>query len=98
MGLFWIARNVLMVPILFAPLFANGPRPEIGIVLIIVSVVGFNVARGIAITGNSAILGAITTDADRGSFLSRQRSPASAIETAARPSRTCSGTPRIRTC
>ncbi|MCY4378066.1 MAG: MFS transporter [Spirochaetaceae bacterium] len=73
MGLFWIARNVLMAPILFAPLFANGPRPEIGIVLIVVSVVGFNVARGIAITGNSTIVGAITTDADRGSFLSRQQ-------------------------
>ena len=73
MGFFWIARNVLMVPILFAPLFANGPRPEIGIVLIVVSVVGFNVARGIAITGNSAIVGAITTEADRGSFLSRQQ-------------------------
>ena len=73
MGFFWIGRNVAMVPILFAPLFANGPQPEIGIALIVVSVIGFNIARGIAITGNSAIVGAITTDADRGSFLSRQQ-------------------------
>ena len=73
MAVFWFARNVLMLPILFAPLFANGSRPEIGIWLIVVSVVGFNVARGIAITGHNAIIGTITTEADRGSFLSRQQ-------------------------
>ena len=73
MGVFWLARSALMVPILFAPLFVNGSHPEIGIWLIVVSVVGFNVARGIAITGYNAVVGTITGEADRGSFLSRQQ-------------------------
>ena len=73
LGVFWLARNVLMLPILFAPLFVNGSRPEIGIWLIVASVIGFNVARGIAITGYNAIIGTITSETDRGSFLSRQQ-------------------------
>ncbi len=68
MGVFWIVRYILVTPILAAPLFAER-RPDIGIWLILVSVVGFNVARGIAITGHNTIIGAITTSDDRGSFL-----------------------------
>ena len=70
-GVFWIIRQLLMVPILFAPLAAARGRPDVGIWLIILSVVGFNLARGIAMTGYNAIVGAITTPAERGSFLAR---------------------------
>ena len=73
MASFMAIRNLLMLPIMAAPLFANAGRSDIGVWLIIASVIGFNLARGIAITGNNAIIGAITTDADRGSFLSRQQ-------------------------
>ena len=73
MASFIAIRNLMMLPIMAAPLFANVGRADIGVWLIIASVIGFNLARGIAITGNNAIIGAITSDADRGSFLSRQQ-------------------------
>ena len=72
MGIFWIARYALMSPILLAPLFARSAAP-VSIWLIAASVVGFNLARGIAITGHNAIVGAITTETERGSFLSRNQ-------------------------
>ena len=72
MGIFWIARYALMSPILLAPLFANNSAP-VSIWLIAASVVGFNLARGVAITGHNAIVGAITTETERGSFLSRNQ-------------------------
>ena len=73
MATFLAARNLLMLPIMAAPLFANTGRSDIGVWLIAASVIGFNIARGISITGNNAIVGAITTNDDRGSFLSRQQ-------------------------
>ena len=72
MGVFWVIRYALMSPILLAPLLARSESP-IAIWLIAGSVVGFNLARGIAITGHNAIIGAITTEADRGSFLARNQ-------------------------
>ena len=72
MGIFCIVRYALMTPVLFAPLFAGSPSP-VGIWLIAGSVVSFNLARGIAITGHNAIIGAITTEAERGSFLARNQ-------------------------
>lgn len=72
MGTFWLIRYILMTPILFAPLFARSESP-IAIVLIAVSVVGFNLARGIAITGHNAVIGSITTEEERGSFLARNQ-------------------------
>ena len=72
MGIFWIARYALMSPILLAPLFANSTAP-VSIWLIAASAVGFNLARGVAITGHNAIVGAITTETERGSFLSRNQ-------------------------
>ena len=72
MGIFWIARYALMSPILLAPLFAHSAAP-VSIWLIAASVVGFNLARGVAITGHNAIVGAITTETERGSFLSRNQ-------------------------
>ncbi|MDE0447534.1 MAG: MFS transporter [Spirochaetaceae bacterium] len=72
MGIFWIARYALMSPILLAPLFANSAAP-VSIWLIVAAAVGFNLARGVAITGHNAIVGAITTETERGSFLSRNQ-------------------------
>ena len=73
MGYFWLARYILMLPLLFAPLFAEGDKPGAGIVLIITGVIGFNLARGIGITGHNPIIGGITTPAERGAFLARSQ-------------------------
>jgi hypothetical protein len=73
MGYFWFARYVLMLPLLFAPLFAGGENLGAGIILIIIGVVGFNLARGIGITAHNPIIGGITTPTDRGAFLARSQ-------------------------
>ncbi len=70
---FWFIRYVLMLPILFASMLANAGRPGVGIVLIVVSVVGFNIARGIGITGHNPVVAGITTERDRGSFLAKNQ-------------------------
>jgi HEAT repeat protein len=71
-AIFWFARYILVAPILLAPAFA-GERPEVGIALIIASVIGFNLARGIGITGHNPVIAGITTARDRGSFLARNQ-------------------------
>jgi hypothetical protein len=73
MGIFWVARYLLMIPILFAPAFVSSGRPYIGILLIIISVVGFNIARGIGITGHNPVIGGITTEQERGAFLANNQ-------------------------
>lgn len=73
LSVFWFVRYVLMTPILFASWFADIGRPGVGIVLIVVSVVGFNLARGIGITGHNPVVGGITTERDRGSFLAKNQ-------------------------
>jgi len=71
MGRFWLLRYILMVPILFAPLLAIRDLYTASHALIILSVLGFNVARGIAITGYNPIISEITTEKERGGFLAR---------------------------
>lgn len=70
---FWFLRYVLMTPILLAPLMAALDRASVGIALIIVSVIGFNLARGIGITGHNPVVAGITSERDRGSFLARNQ-------------------------
>ncbi len=73
MGIFWIARYLLMIPILFAPIFASTGRSHIGVLLIVISVIGFNLARGIGITGHNPVIGGITTEQERGAFLANNQ-------------------------
>ncbi|MBA7620025.1 hypothetical protein ES703_27367 [subsurface metagenome] len=61
MGRFWLLRYLSMIPILFAPIFALYNFWLAAYVLIVISVLGFNVARGIATTSYNPILGEITT-------------------------------------
>lgn len=71
MGAAWILRYAAMVPVLFAPLFATDESTGSAITLITIGVLGFNLFRGIGMTGHNSVIGAITSDAERGSFLSR---------------------------
>jgi MFS family permease len=82
MGWFWVLRYLCMVPMLFAPLAAAvGARgPAYGLVL--ASVLGFNAARGIAMTGYNPILGEIATERDRGAFLARNQTIQHAVSLA----------------
>ncbi len=71
MGRFWTIRYLLMLPILGSPFFANRGYTELAYALIIISVLGFNVARGIAIAAYNPVIGQIAAEKDRGAFLAR---------------------------
>jgi len=71
MGRFWTIRYLLMLPILGSPFLAARGYTELAYTLIIFSVLGFNVARGIAIAAYNPVLGEIAAEKDRGSFIAR---------------------------
>jgi predicted MFS family arabinose efflux permease/HEAT repeat protein len=71
MGRFWAIRYLLMLPILASPFLATRQYTDFAYVLIIFSVLGFNVARGVAIAAYNPILGEIAAEKDRGAFLAR---------------------------
>ncbi len=73
MGRFWIIRYLMMIPLLAAPLLSLiGLQAAIPIILT-ASVFGFQVARGIAITSYNPIIGSLSSEKTRGSFLARVR-------------------------
>ena len=69
MGRFWLIRYFAMIPILAAPLFTISNMHYLSFLLIILSVSGFSICRGIAIPGYNPIIGEITSAEDCGSFL-----------------------------
>jgi predicted MFS family arabinose efflux permease len=71
MGRFWTIRYLLMLPLLGSPFVASRGYTELAYALIIFGVLGFNVARGIAIAAYNPIVGEIAAEKDRGSFLAR---------------------------
>ncbi len=71
MGRFWLIRYLMMLPVLLSPFFASRGLPLLALSLITLSVLGFNVARGIAITGYNPIVGEMASEKDRGAFLAR---------------------------
>ena len=73
MGLFWIARYVLAAPLLAVSLFAAAGDTGTAVSLLFVGVLGFNLARGIGMTGIQPVIGHLTTPQDRGLFMSRMQ-------------------------
>jgi MFS family permease len=61
----------MMIPIFLAPLAFSKEFPSVAYGLIVFSVLGFNVFRGIAITGYNPVIGEIVEEKGRGAFLSR---------------------------
>jgi len=71
MGRFWIIRYLMMIPLLAAPLLSLiGLQAAIPIVLT-ASVLGFQISRGIAITSYNPLIGSLSSEKTRGSFLAR---------------------------
>ena len=74
MGISWILRYLMMIPLFLAPfVMESSGGPAVGLALCIASALGFNLARGVGITSNNPIIGAITSPQDRGGFLSRNQ-------------------------
>jgi MFS family permease len=82
MGWFWVARYLFMLPMLFAPLAAAAGLRGLSYGLILASVLGFNTARGIAMTGYNPILGEIASERDRGAFLAQNQAIQHAVTVA----------------
>lgn len=73
MGVFWIARYVLAAPLLAVSLFAGAGQTRAAVVLLFIGVLGFNLARGLGMTGMQPVIGHLTTPEDRGLFMSRMQ-------------------------
>jgi len=70
MGRFWFIRHLMMLPILFTPLLAGKGLYTAVYAVIIFSVLGFSISRGIAVTGYNPVIGGVVTEKQRGAFLS----------------------------
>ena len=82
MGWFWVLRYLCMAPMLFAPLAAAAGLRGVAYGLILASVLGFNAARGVAMTGYNPILGEIASERDRGAFLAQNQAIQHAVTVA----------------
>lgn len=71
MGWGWLARYVLMVPLLISPFVAVEGNNHAALTLIVVGLLGFHVARGIGVIGFNPMVGTLSEGRDRGAFLSR---------------------------
>lgn len=79
MGRFWVVRYLMMLPMLVSPFLASAGHGRAAMALIIASVLGFNAARGVAITGYNPILGVVAAEKDRGAFLARLQTAQHAV-------------------
>lgn len=73
-GYAWVGRYLAMVPALLAPVFAATDKMGTAFSLILASVAGFNIMRGIALIGNNPVLSLLGGEenrpgSDRGAFL-----------------------------
>jgi MFS family permease len=71
MGRFWLLRYLLLVPVLATPLLARMGSSRTALALVTGGVLGFNIARGVAITGYNPIMGQLAAERGRGAFLAR---------------------------
>jgi len=69
-GYFWLARYLLMLPVLLTGLPAVRARPGLALTIVTLCAFAFNVAKGIGITGTKPIVGEIPLQRERGAFLS----------------------------
>jgi hypothetical protein len=68
---FWTLRYILVIPVLFSPLLVSLGYRGAGLIVVALALLGFNVARGVAIIGFNPILGMVTEKKSMGAYLSR---------------------------
>ena len=69
-GKAWLFRYIAISPILIAPAAAR-MHPSFGPILILLSMFGFSVFRAIGMMNTSPMVGEITDDKDRGTYISK---------------------------
>lgn len=65
----WLARYILMIPLLFAPMAASRGRPDIALGLMLLGVFFFNASRGVGMIGNNPVLNELAVGSDRGAYM-----------------------------
>ncbi|ORC35082.1 hypothetical protein B4O97_10110 [Marispirochaeta aestuarii] len=69
-GFFWLARYLVMAPVLLTLIPAVRESPVLALGTISLGVFGFNLFKGIALAAEKPIQGFITRDSDRAAFIS----------------------------
>ncbi len=67
----WTLRYLMMIPLVFSPVAIAAGRVSLAYGMILFSVVGFQVTRGVGLVANSPLMGEISAGRDRGGFLAR---------------------------
>ncbi len=70
-GISWLLRNLVMVPVVFAPLAEASGRHGLMVALILLPFFGFNLFKGIGLVSVNPTIGALAEGKDRGAFLAR---------------------------
>jgi len=70
-GAAWIARAIGMIPVLFAPFVFVAGHQNTALLLILLGVALFHIARGIGTIGNNPILSYLSSGPDRGSYMTQ---------------------------
>jgi len=71
MGIFFIVRYTLFIPMPLAALFSSPENIGLAFAMMLVASAGFNIARGIAIVSDSPLVASLAGARDRGVFLSK---------------------------
>jgi len=71
MGVCWLLRNLVLIPMVFSPIFVQRGRVDAGLLLVFLSSFAYHVVRGVGIISFNPMIGAIAESKRRGDFLSR---------------------------
>ena len=67
----WFARALFMIPLFVWPFFGRSGDDSTGLLLILIGLLFFHIARGVGVVGFNPLVGAISEGKDRGAVLSR---------------------------
>ena len=67
----WILRNVCILPMTFTPLLSAAGKTTAALLIIFLSLLGFNLFKGLGLVSMNPIVGALSEGRDRGEFLTR---------------------------
>jgi hypothetical protein len=69
LGIFWVIRYLFVLPLLFAPFFIKDGNTHTALMMLVFSILAFNIARGFGQTGFNPIMGAFAGGNDRATFV-----------------------------
>ncbi|TVQ35606.1 MAG: MFS transporter [Spirochaetaceae bacterium] len=70
-GTAWTLRYLMMLPLVFSTVAITAGNVPLAYAMVLVSVLGFQITRGVGLVANSPLLGELSAGRDRGGFLAR---------------------------